>query len=174
MFFSKSAPFWAIFRKKQKKSTQYRILFVYLQRKLERVLWQELSTFHLTCLRTTEWTSWHASWQPMAKCWLCAVSIKSVPADVSASISCLVCLCRKTWVIVNWLMTTWKRNTVYETISWYQYLSWVHQPSCTIRISLPLDWCNSGCKDYSHNRALVYQVLKNLRNLPFWEWKPQK
>jgi hypothetical protein len=32
----------------------------------------------------------------------------------------------------------------------------------------------SGCQDYSHNRVLVYQVLKNLRNLPFWEWKPQK
>ena len=29
----------------------------------------------------------------------------------------------------------------------------------------------NGCKNYSHNRFLVYQVLNNLRSLPYWEWK---
>lgn len=29
----------------------------------------------------------------------------------------------------------------------------------------------SGCKNYSHNRFFVYQVLSNLRSLPYWEWK---
>lgn len=29
----------------------------------------------------------------------------------------------------------------------------------------------SGCKNYSHNRFFVYQVLNNLRSLPCWEWK---
>lgn len=29
----------------------------------------------------------------------------------------------------------------------------------------------SGCKNYSHNRFFVYQVLNNLRSLPYWEWK---
>ncbi|MBR1688540.1 MAG: hypothetical protein IJ710_08445 [Prevotella sp.] len=29
----------------------------------------------------------------------------------------------------------------------------------------------SGCKNYSHNHFFVYQVLNNLRSLPYWEWK---
>lgn len=29
----------------------------------------------------------------------------------------------------------------------------------------------NGCKDYSHNRFFLYKVLRDLSNLPCWEWK---
>lgn len=29
----------------------------------------------------------------------------------------------------------------------------------------------NGCQNYTHNRFLVYQVLREMGNLPYWEWK---
>ena len=29
----------------------------------------------------------------------------------------------------------------------------------------------NGCQNYTHNRFLVYQVLREMGKLPYWEWK---